>query len=432
MEDNAMYKDLKGKKLLVIGGDVNDINIIQTAHQMGVYVISTDRNTDITKSPAKPLADEAWSIDYSDVQAVADKCIEENVDGVIAGYSEFRVLAAAKIAALINKPFYANEEQIEITRNKRTFKDLCTKFDVKIAKDYCYSYPVTKEELDAVEFPVIVKPTDYAGCKGISVCYNREQLEDAVEYAVSLSASRTIIIEDYIIGTELMAIYTIADGKISLSCLNEKYISEDHERISGLCDIVLTPSKYYDMYMRTTDEKMKVFLKGIGAENGVAFFQFIANENGITAFEMGYRTNGNNDYKVIDKYNGINYMKMLISYSLTGSMGGDLSKDDPLMGGKYLCTLLQYVHSGTVGKIDYEAIKGHEKVDDIYPWVKPGKTIVEDGSTQQRGVSVKLAADSLEEIAELINFVQDNVVIEDTDGKNMLFKPFDTNRLFRK
>lgn len=427
-----MYETLKGKKLLVIGGDVNDINIIQTAHQMGIYVISTDRNTDITKSPAKPFADEAWSIDYSDVQAVADKCIEENVDGIMAGYSEFRVLAAAQIAELINKPFYATPEQIEITRNKRTFKDLCTKYGVRIAKDYCYSYPVTAQEMDEVSYPVIVKPTDYAGCKGISVCYDRQQLEEAIELAVSLSASRTIIIEDYIIGTELMAIYTIKDGEISLSCLNEKYISEDHERISGLCDIVLTPSKYYDMYMNTTDEKMRGFLKGIGAENGVAFFQFIANENGITAFEMGYRTNGNNDYKVIEKYNGINYMKMLISYSLTGSMEADLEKDDPLMNGKYLCTLLQYVHAGTVGKIDYEAIKNHSCVDDIYPWVKPGKTIVEDGSTQQRGVSVKLSADSLEEIAQLINYAQENVVIEDVEGNTMLFKPFDTNRLFRK
>lgn len=426
-----MYEEVRGKKLLVIGGDVNDINIINTAHEMGVYVISTDRNTDYDRSPAKKLADEAWDIDYGNPEAVAKKCIEENVDGVMAGYSEFRVLSAAKVAKLIGKPFYATEEQIELTRSKRTFKDLCMKFGVPIAKDYCYSYPITQEEKDNVKYPVIVKPTDYAGCKGISVCYNREQLEEAIELAVSLSASKTIIIEDYLSGTELMAIYTIVDGEISLSCLNEKYISQDHERISGLCDIVLTPSKYHEMYVRTTDEKTKGFLKGIGAQNGVAFFQFIANENAITAFEMGYRLNGNNDYKVIKRYNDINYMKMLISHSLTGKMGDDIRKDNPVFR-QYLCTLLTYVHAGTVGNVEYSALDGAKGIDDIYPWVAPGKTIIEDGSTQQRGVSVKISADSLEEIAELIKFVQDHLSITDTDGNNMLFKPFDTNRLFVK
>ncbi len=426
-----MFEELHGKKLLVIGGDVNDINIINTAHEMGVYVISTDRNTNYDRSPAKKLADEAWDIDYADPEAIAKKCIEKNVDGVMAGYSEFRVLAAAKVSALIGKPFYATEEQIEITRSKRTFKDLCMKFGVPTPKDYCYAYPITDDEKDRIEYPVIVKPTDYAGCKGISVCYNRQQLEEAIEFAVNLSISKTIIIEDYIVGTELMAIYTIVDGEASLSCLNEKYISQDHERISGLCDVVLTPSKYYDMYMSTTNEKIKGFLKGIGAKNGVAFFQFIANETAITAFEMGYRLNGNNDYKVIKRYNDINYMKMLISYSLTGKMGDDIKKDNPVFR-QYLCTLLTYVHAGTVGKVEYSALNGKEGIDDIYPWVTPGKQIVEDGSTQQRGISVKISAYTLEEIAELICFVQNNISVIDTNGNDMFFKHFDTNRLFLK
>lgn len=424
-----MYENVKGKKLLVIGGDVNDINIINTAKEMGVYTISTDRNTNYAQSPAKEIADEAWDIDYGDVEAVAKKCIEENVDGVMAGYSEFRVLAAAKVSDLIGKPFYATAKQIEITRSKRTFKDLCVKFGVPIAKDYCYSFPVSDEEKNLIEYPVIVKPTDYAGCKGITVCYNRDQLDDAIELAVSLSESKTIIIEDCLVGTELMAIYTIVDGNATLSILNEKYISQDHDRISGLCDVVLSPSKYYDMYMKTTDEKMKTFLKGIEARNGVVFFQFIANDKSITAFEMGYRINGNNDYHVIEKYNNINYMKMLITYSLTGSMGDDNSKDNPIFE-KYLCSLLTYIHAGTVGKIDFDKIIGHKGIGDIYNWTRIGKKVVEDGSTQQRGVTVKMSADTIEDIANLIEFTYDNLTIEDVNGKNMLFKPFDTKRLF--
>lgn len=424
-----MYENLKGKKLLVLGGAVVDVIIVKVAQDLGVHVIVTDRNTDYTKSPAKLIADEAWDIDYSDLETVATKCRQEAVDGIMAGYGEFRVLAAARISEMIAKPFYATAEQIELTRNKRTFKDLCVKYDVPIAKDYCYTYPITQEELNSIEYPVIVKPTDYAGCKGISVCYNRGQIEDAIELAVSMSESQSIIIEKYLVGTELMAIYTIVDGNATLSILNEKYISEDHERISGLCDIVLTPSKYHEMYMKTVDEKMKSFLRGIKAENGVAFFQFIANDEGISAFEMGYRINGNTDCIEIEKYNDINYLKMLISYSLTGNMGDDNAKDNPLFG-KYLCSLLTYAHAGIVGKIDFESLNGMAGIDAIYPHMSEGRVVVESDTTDQKAVTVKMSANTLEEIADLIHLVYENVVVNDINGKNLVFKPFDTQRLF--
>lgn len=96
-----MFEKLRGRCLLVIGGDYNYIKIVNTAHQLGVYVICTDRNTDYFKSPAKQIADEALDIDYGDVEAVAQKCLIENIEGVFAGYSEFRVLSAAKIAKLM-------------------------------------------------------------------------------------------------------------------------------------------------------------------------------------------------------------------------------------------------------------------------------------------------------------------------------------------
>lgn len=425
-----MNANIKGKKLLVIGSQSSDINIMNSAHEIGAYVIAVDGNTNYAMNPGKLVADEAWDIDYSDIDAVARKCIEAGVDGVMAGYSEFRVLSAAKVSEKIGKPFYATSEQIEITRSKRKFKDLCVKYGVPIAKDYCFSYPMTQEEKESVRFPVIVKPTDYAGCKGITVCYNSEQLEEAIEYAAKLSVSKTIIVEDYLIGTELMAIYTIVNGTATLSCLNEKYISQDHERISGLCDVVLTPSKYYEKYISETDGLMKGFLKGIHAQNGVAFFQFIANDDGITAFEMGYRLNGNNDYKIIQKYNDINYMNMLISYSLTGEMGDDNEKDDPEFG-ECNCSLLMYVHGGTIGSIHYEALKTDSRVVDIFSWITEGKTITEDGSTQQHALTFKLVTKNIDEMAELIKYVYSKVSVTDVEGNNMLFKPFDTRRLFK-
>ena len=110
-----MYEDLKGKKLLIVGS-YNESDMVEVAHEMGLYVIVVDNVLDRKVAHAKNVADEAWDISYTDIEAVAAKCREAGVDGVMAGYSEFRVCAACKLSKALGTPFYATEEQIELDR----------------------------------------------------------------------------------------------------------------------------------------------------------------------------------------------------------------------------------------------------------------------------------------------------------------------------
>lgn len=425
-----MFEPLRGKKLLVVGSDPSNMAIIDAAREMGVYTIIVDGITDWSKAPAKRKADEGWDIDYSDTDTIVEKCREAGVDGVFAGYSEFRVLAACRIANRLGTPFYATEEQINLTRNKRTFKDVCIRYDIPTPRDYCFSYPMSAEEKAGIEYPVIVKPADYAGRKGISICNGPEELDTAVEYAASKSQSKTVIVEDYLNGVEFAAVYTLSNGEISLSCVNEKYITDDQEVKTGLCEFLISPANSYQRYLNELDGKIRNFIRGIDARNGVIFFQGMVTEKKIYVFEMGYRINGNNDFLVIEKFNGLNFMKMMIAYSLCGDMCGDLSKDNPLYS-QYACTLLFYAHAGTVGKLEYSALLKEKRIRDLDVQVWPGKEITEDGSTGQCALKMKLMAGSLQEIVDIVRFAQDSVVVEDTQGCNMLFKPFDTQCLLK-
>ncbi len=421
-------KQLTGRKLLVISSDSNDLVFVQAAKELGAYVVCCDRYENWDISPAKKVADEGWNMDYTDTEAVAERCRQSGIDGVIAGYGEDRVMAACRISNAIGKPFYATEEQIEITRNKRVFKDLCKKYGVPVPADYCFSLPLSAEDRANIKYPVIVKPSDNGGRKGISVCVDESELDEAIRYAADQSKTGQVVIEEYVTGIELCAVYTMVDGEISLSCLNDKYNSEEQNGMSRLCDLVLTPSRHYDLYVDTVDAGIKALLRGIGAKNGVANFQCIVGKDGIKAFEMGYRVNGNDDFKVIRKNNDIDFLKMLISYSLTGEMGDDLSKDDPCFK-QYNCTLCMYLHGGTVGEVSYDGLIGKEGIDDICILRQPGTVIVEDGTNRQKALLVKCSAKTLPEIVELIHFIQKNMIIKNTEGENMVLTPFNTDRL---
>ena len=418
-----MYEDLRGKKLLVIGSGEVDANIVRAAHELGVYVIVADG---VQKSPAtfaKNIADESWDINYAHIEELGERCRAAGVDGVLAGYSEFRVSAACRIAAFIGSPFYATLEQIELTRNKRRFKDTCRRYGVRTPRDYCIDRFPGVGMLPELRLPVIVKPTDAAGRKGITVCTREEELPAAVELAIQNSVSGTVIVEEYVVGREFVAVYTLQDGRYSLSCFNEKYLNEE-ARSSGLCDLALTPSKHLETYLRDTDPHIKVFLRGIGAQNGVAFFQGIAAEDGCCVFEMGYRLNGGNDYFIAERENGISYMKMLIAHSLTGVMQGALDRDDPFFR-KYYANYLLYAHAGRIGRISFNGDENRSGLEDIHVKMAEGMTIREDGTTQQCAFTFKLSAETMEELKELITYCQSCAAVEDETGRNLLFRPFD-------
>ena len=420
-----MFEQLKGKKLLVISSDVNDKPFVEAAKEMGVYVICCDRYSDHAVSPAKSISDEAWDIDYRDTELIAQRCRESGVNGVIAGYGEDRVYFAAKVSKTIGTPFYATMEQIDFTRDKLAFKEKCRLHGIRTPQDYTIENTETDET--TVHFPVIVKPSDNGGRKGISICQTIEELQRAIVEAKEFSTNGKVVVEDYISGTELIAVYTIKNGEYSLSCVNDKYNSEDVNG-SKLCDMVISPSKYYREYLRDVDPGIKALLADIGAKNGVANFQFIVNDTGIYAFEMGYRINGNDDFKIIRRFNGIDFVNMLICYSLTGDMGDELEKDDPAFD-QYGCTLCGYLNPGTIAKIEIEGLKEKQNIFDVVFLKQVGFTAKAGQTNAQKAFMVKFDAQNLSEIKDTILFIQNHLRILDEHGNNMLMKRFDVNRL---
>ncbi len=422
-------KRLDGKNLLIISSDGNDKALLKAGRELGLYIICCDRYTDYSISPVKKMADEAWNIDYSQTELVVEKCKEAGVDGVIAGYGEDRVAAACRISEAIGRPFYASEEQIKLTRNKVLFKNMCEKYGIPTPHHYKLSIPLIDEQIEHIRFPVIVKPSDSGGRKGITICNNKEQLAVAVERALAESIYKEeVVVEQFLTGTEMSAIYTMVDGRISLSCLNDKYISQDQDSKGFLCTFVITPSKYLKQYYEELDVKVQELLKAIGAKNGVATFQMMACSDGIYIFEMGYRLNGNDDFIVIEKENGLNYCHMIINYSVTGSMGGNLDKDNPFFS-KYYGTFIVLLHSGRIAKLDYEELRGVKGIEDIYFTKQVGDIVLDKATNVHKSGMIKFSVDTLDEAKQLVHFIQMHLHIEDEHGNSMLFEEFDTSRM---
>ncbi|MGN0649977.1 MAG: acetyl-CoA carboxylase biotin carboxylase subunit family protein [Oscillospiraceae bacterium] len=415
-----------GKVLLFLGTSVASVSMVQYAHKEGAYVIVTD-NLPIEQSAAKELADEVSYVSTRDVDSLCALVREKEANGVICGVSEGNLACVQEVCQRLNLPCYFTKEQWDICQDKKQFKDLCLKHAVPVSREYIIE---SESDIDKVRFPVIVKPVDGCAAQGITICSCRDELLDAIEVAKNISNSGRYIVEDYLIGTEITAVYTVKAGEISLSLVRDRYPSLDHEGVTAQFDASIAPSRFYQEYAATVDPAVKRMLKAIGAYAGVVFFQGIATDHGIFIFECGYRMNALCDYYNLSAANGINYMEMMVNYSLTGEMGGaDLSSDNPNPD-ELCCIFNMTAHAGTISKLEgaqeCQKLPGVQYAEYLLPL---GHRIVENNSMAQSVFRAYINAPNLSCLKKTITEMQKLVCVEDENGNDMLFLPFDVERI---
>lgn len=274
---------INNKKLLILGATSGEISLVKRAQSQGIYVIVTDNHKDYMLAPAKYIADEAWDISWSDIDRLEKKSREKHVDGVLAGYSEFRVENMIKLCDRLGLPCYINEEQLEITRDKIKFKECCRKYGVPVVKEFS-----SIDDVD--EYPVIVKPTDRAGSIGISIANNYEELIKAYKYAYELSIEKRVIIEKYIDDADKVDFYyLVEDGKITLitSCDTVNAKKNDGKKVVQTA--WLYPERYQNAYELKVRNKVESMIRGMNIKFGCIFFSgFIDRNQEFVFFECGY------------------------------------------------------------------------------------------------------------------------------------------------
>lgn len=183
------------KKLMLLGGTRFILPAIDTAHKLGAHVITCDYLPD---NYAHKFSDQYCNVSVVDQEAVLKAAMELQIDGILAYASDAGAVSASYVAEKMGLPGNPYES-VSILQNKGRFR--------RYLKEHGYNVPRAKAYdcvRDAVadarnwDFPVIVKPTDSAGSKGVSRVDAPSQIEAAAQKAVENSIEGRFIIEQYI------------------------------------------------------------------------------------------------------------------------------------------------------------------------------------------------------------------------------------------
>ncbi len=335
-------------------------------------------------------------------------------------------------------PCYTNMETWDRCAIKDKFTEYCRLFDVDVPEEYVIHDNMTEAELDAIDYPIIVKPVDRCSSIGISVCKSREELSKACQLAMNESNCKRIIAEKYIDNSgELFGVrYFVQDGEAFPYLMIDTYVVDPISRTGLVSGVTITPSKHAEFYMKNLDQKVRTMIKGMGITKGTVFFQALPYQGKIYFYEMGYRLSGGMLYKLTEPLMGINDMKMMIRSALGGVCitEEESARIDLDCNGKCGAQLMIPLNAGTIEKIEgLEEVKSIPMVTDFIQYYEIGDTIKSEfvGTLQQHFGRFTMTADSKSELREAIEKIQKILKILDEKGKQMNALPFDLSRLDR-
>lgn len=184
------------KKILLLGGSAQQIVAIETAKRLGYYTVVCDYLTD---NPGQYVADKFYLVSTTEKDAVLEVAKNEKVDGVIAYASDPAAPTAAYVAEQLGLPTNPYKS-VDILCNKDKFRAFLSDngFDCPTAKGYTSAESAIKDK-DSFDYPIIMKPVDSSGSKGVTILQSSDEYEKAVDFAFSFSHSKRIIIEKYIV-----------------------------------------------------------------------------------------------------------------------------------------------------------------------------------------------------------------------------------------
>lgn len=336
------------KKLLMLGGSLYQTFAIKEAKRLGYYVITADY---LPNNPGHKFADEYHNVSTIDKEAVLALAQELRIDGIVAYASDPAAPTAAYVAEKLGLPT-SPYRSVEILSNKDLFRAYLQEHGFNCPKAMGFTeYEDALVHINEFTLPVMVKPVDSSGSKGITKLTDWSKLQEAVEEALSYSRGKRFLIEEFIVkkGHQISGDAFSIDGKLVFHCLgNEFYDPNCDKDFAPLGEC--WPFQMDHKYIKDLETQLQRLMSSLGMKSNAYNVEAIVGEDDkVYLLELGARSGGSLIPQVVEHATGINMVTWVIQAAAGDPI--DLSvlngkTEMPVKG----CWSNYMVHSDKTGK----------------------------------------------------------------------------------
>lgn len=395
------------KNLMILGGSRYAVPVIESAHELGYHVITADY---LPNNIAHKYSDEYCDVSIIDKEAVLEAARTRNIDGIMSFGCDPGVVTAAYVAEKLGLPSVGSYEAVSILQNKGRFRKFLSDngFNVPTAKQYTDKEEALKD-IGIFHWPVIVKPTDSAGSKGVTKVDDPQSLDKAIDQALEKSLGKEFIIEDFLekVGCSSDTDCFSVDGEL-------KFVSFNAQRFDSNAANPFAPAAY--SWPSTMTKEHEVELKS----EIQRLFKLLKLNSSIYNIETRECTDGKAYIMECSPRGGGNRLAEMLRYatgvdmikaSVLAAVGEPVTDIEQMpYNGHWAISIL---HSDEAGKFDHlfvdESIRDNVVEEDL--WVQKGGTVENFSAANNAIGTLVLRFDEEAKMLEIIDNIREYVKI---------------------
>ena len=303
------------KRILILGAMATHVPVIKRAKERGLYVITCDY---IPENEGHGYADEAYYYSTTDFEAVESLARGKNIDGILTFCSDPAALTASVVAERLNLPG-SNYTAVKIMSEKDLFRDFLRENDFNVPKYKSYSdWENLERDLDSFDFPLLLKPVDSSGSKGVVKIHTKKDLKHCYLNALSYSRSKRVIVEEYIepLGKQIHGDAFVLDNKVKFIKLCDQYFDSSTGGIIPYSSCY--PSSHIQKDIKRVEKEISRFISIVGfGQGGINVEARISkSDHKVYLIEIGPRNGGNCIPQLLQYATGYNFIDTAIDCAL--------------------------------------------------------------------------------------------------------------------
>ena len=405
-------------KFIVLGGSNCQVALIKGLKKRGHQVVLCDY---FNNPPGRKFADIKEDISTFDVDGIVKAIKKHNVDGVLTAGTDQPVYTGSLASEKSGLNFYIDSSKAKELTNKKLMKNIFTSHDIPTV-DYRYiSRNYTKDDIKGLDFPVVIKPFDSQGQRGVLKIDSMEELEELIDETFSFTEEDEILIEEFYENDEITVSGWVVDGKTHILSVTDRVTFDIHPHI-GICTSHNFPSKHYNEHGEEIVKLTKELVKAFKITSGPIYFQMLVGNKGVLVNETAARIGGAFEDVYIKHLTGVDMHTLLINDTLkTKNIIREENYVD--MVSEKLNVVLFYAKPGKIKMLDglSKLIDENRIIDGAYNFTE-GDVIGKIKNATLRAGHFVVAGKDKKELEKNIQYTFDNMRILDEDGNNLLIK----------
>lgn len=402
------------KKIMILAGGNDQIALIQELRQVlnnDVFIILIDMNPN---AKAIPYADKFLPISTMDITAVKDAAKAEDIDMILTACGDQPLQTMSKVSEELGLPCYLSTHTMQGLINKKIMKTIMVNNGIPTSKFVTLSRGQSSPDLTGFKYPLVIKPVDNNGSKGVTKITEASSLEDAISNARNFSLCGDIIVEEYNDGIELSIDAYIENGQAKvLSIISLDKILDNKDSFT-IVQSHFPPEANID-FVEIKNIAQKI-ADTYSLQNTPLLIQGIITGSGFKVIEYSARMGGGSKFRSIKEYTGVDIMNVYVRMVL-----GQTPHVLPQKLINYASMCYIYCKTGV-----YNRIHGLDELIDkgiieyYYTYKNPNTEITKSNTSSDRVAGFMVIGKTRDEVNSKIQYVDNAVMVLDHHNTDIM------------